>query len=318
LNCKYYTGKEIGKTVVSGTVLPLIECSNPALTYANCEGCQHFEAKKASLSDFIKPVEARHNQPDKIKVGITTSFRTEDTLDITVQSLLKAGFDPSDLHIFYDNLPSRCEYKELGIRQTSTDYQLFGFPNFIRCLSELLVSSGRTYHKYWDDCAYLVVQDDVRFCEYDIKSYLLNEVLYPSPLNRFGMMSLYLSSHYKRINDKAPGTHPWVDCDPAEWINYQAQWYWGAPAMLFSRQSALKLLRSSNVASGFGWYFADGIDDGNIGLRQIDYVVGKFCKENRLEVWQLSRSLCDHIGVYSSMWCTQGASGDRSAYNTIR
>jgi hypothetical protein len=186
----------------------------------------------------------------------------------------------------------------------------------------MLLSSGRTYHKMWDDYAYLVIQDDVELSPYDIKSYLLNDVLFPSPLQNFGMLSLYCSHHYKRRERN----HEWVNLDPAEWILYnhlkpnsgRVKWCWSGQAMLFSRESALKFIRNATNKSGFGWYYSHDFDDGKAGLRKIDHVIGSFCNDFNLDIWQLSRSLCDHIGQNSAMWNGQGLGGDRSAWNTIK
>jgi len=213
-------------------------------------------------------------------VGVTTAGRQEPTLDRMLSSLTQAGWERPRLFADADALIS-SEWTHLPV--TRRDLQVGAFPNWYLGLTELVMRQPQAD-------AYLLCQDDVIFCR-GVRAYL-EQTLWPA--ERVGVVSLFCPSLYAR--GKLPGFH----VEDRGWDT------WGAQAYLFSPFSAESLLTSPIPIQHRRCGPAGG-------ARNIDSVVGHWCREARLPYFVHSPSLVQHIGVTSTLYLGAGIWGNRAA-----
>ena len=127
--------------------------------------------------------------------------------------------------------------------------------------------------------AYLMCQDDVLFSE-GLRNYL-DESPWPTP--DAGVISVYCPSHY--ATDQNPGFH----------VENRGWQSWGALAYILPAASARALLCDLRVVE----HRLQGPAD---GLRNIDSVVGRWCKNSRRTYVVHVPSLAQHIGETSTIW----------------
>jgi hypothetical protein len=213
-------------------------------------------------------------------VGVTTSPRGRPTLDWTLDSLARAGWD--DPRVFED-LPTTIAPRHAG-RPLSTRIPALGaWPNFYLGLAELVV-------RHPEADAYFMVQDDVLFYDrQDLREYL-ERILWPSAPP--GPISLYCPSFYSR-----PGS---------SWHRFEGSWAGGALAFIFPREQARQFVADPRVLA-HRWS-----EDGR-GLVAIDAVVGAWAHCSEIPVYFPCPSLAQHIGDVSTLWSVHSSNSVRLA-----
>lgn len=205
----------------------------------------------------------------KWAVGVTTAPRGLSTLSDCLDSLIAAGWDAPRLFIDGDvEIEERFSQLDMTLR----DPAVGAWPNYYLSLVELMMRNP-------DADAYLLVQDDTLF--YDdpgLQSYL-ERMLWPG--RRPGIVSLFCSRAYTRPR--------------AGWYRFHGAWVWCALAFIFSRSAAQKFVGNPNVVR-HRWTRR------NQGLANIDLVIGRFAKRNRIPLYYPTPSLVQHIGHVSSLW----------------
>ncbi|QDT44045.1 hypothetical protein Pan241w_41500 [Gimesia alba] len=213
-------------------------------------------------------------------VGITTAPRTEPTLNQTIDSLRKAGWD--QLQIYAEpgvEIPADSQ-NLLIVPRTE---RLGAFPNWYLALTEMLLRDPKAE-------AYLLCQDDVLIAE-NTRAYLERRLW---PAAEIGVVSIYCPSHYQQ--NSTP-----------DFIREDRGWRsWGALAYIFSNPSARLLLSDVTVLNHRGFGPAEG-------LKQIDAVVGLWCERQQLPYFVHSPSLVQHIGETSTIYPTASVAGHRKA-----
>lgn len=213
-------------------------------------------------------------------VGVTTAPRRETTLAQTLSSLREAGWDRP--HLFAEpgvEVPREFECLPMTVRPAVRG----AFSNWYLALSEMYFSQPNAD-------AYLLSQDDVLFSK-ELRPYLERR-LWPAP--EVGVVSVYCPSHY--AVGRLPGfyieDHGWSTC--------------GALAYLFSNPSVRRFLGHSLPVDHRHHGPAQG-------SRNIDSLVGGWCREVGLPYYVHAPSLAEHIGMASTLW--DGPSSDKRLAN---
>ncbi len=208
-------------------------------------------------------------------VGVTSAPRPRPTLARCLESLTEAGWGRPRL---FAEPGSEISAEFGSLPATHRDETLGAFPNWFLGLAELVMRRPRVE-------AYLMCQDDVIFAA-SLRDYLERN-LWPAP--RVGVVSVYSPSHYAQ--GKPPGFH----VEDRGWDS------WGALAYIFPNPSARALLSDPMVIDHRHHGPADG-------LRNIDSVVGLWCRRSGLPYFVHAPSLAQHIGETSTIY--PGASLD--------
>jgi hypothetical protein len=170
---------------------------------------------------------------------------------------------------------------------TRRDEVLGAFPNWYLALTELVMRSPNSE-------AYFLVQDDVLFAR-RVRPMLEYE-LWPSL--RAGVVSLYCPSHY--AVDKPPGFHR----ENRGWKT------WTAQALVFPNPSARAFLAATLP-----------LDHRHHGPRQgsrnIDCIVGAWCRAARRPFYVFRPSLAEHIGETSTLYPHATATGRRRSSSFV-
>lgn len=202
-------------------------------------------------------------------IGVTTAPRKTPTLEHALTSLAAAGWDRPRLFAEPGTeIPS--EFADLPI--TRRDEVLGAFPNWYLGLAELVMRAPRA-------AAYFMCQDDVLFSQ-GLRSYL-EDSLWPGPDT--GVVSIYCPSHYGL--DQPPGFH----AENRGWHS------WGALAYIFPPGAARAILSDKRVLE-------HRLQGPGGGARNIDSVVGRWCRDVGKEYFVHVPSLAQHIGETSTIW----------------
>ena len=212
-------------------------------------------------------------------VGVTTAPRREPNLPEMLQSLKKAGW--GEARIFAE--PGSEVVEEGGFTVTQRRETMGAWPNFMLGLSELVLSNPQAD-------AYFMCQDDALFCG-GLRKYLENELWLD---DKVGVVSPHTPSH--QTHEQEPG---FFEADVG-WSS------WGAMAFVFSNASARALLRHPAVIN----HRNRGMGD---GLRNVDSVVGNWCRMAGLPYYLHAPSLCEHIGLTTTLWKVDSLEGRRSS-----
>lgn len=251
-----------------------------------CAQCGHAEQNDSngSLGDRHADIEDR-DQSSIVRrfewaVGMTTAPRRHSTLAESLHTLESAGWE--SLRLFVEpetELPPEAA----SLPVTHRDETLGAFPSWLLGLSELYLRAPRAD-------AYLMCQDDVLFAE-NIRVYL-EETLWPA--EEVGVVSLYCPAHYG--TNGAPGfyveNHGWNT--------------WGALAYVFPNPAVRALLADEQVIAHRHHGRADG-------MRNIDSVVGSWCRRSGLPYFVHAPSLSQHTGRTSTLYPRSSARGRRRA-----
>ena len=217
-------------------------------------------------------------------VGVTTAPRPEPTLARTLDSLAIAGWERPRLFVEPDSeIPPRFA----DLPRSDRDEPLGAFANWYLALAELVMRSPRAE-------AYFMVQDDVVFAR-GVRPFL-ERALWPAA--NCGAVSIYCPSHY------AVGQPAGFHLEDRGWGT------WAAQALLFSNPSARSLLASCELVN----HRHHGPRDGS---RNIDCVVGLWCRQTGMPFYVYTPSLAQHIGETSTLYARASAAGRRRATTFI-
>ncbi|MGH7134864.1 MAG: hypothetical protein ACREHD_03940 [Pirellulales bacterium] len=217
-------------------------------------------------------------------VGVTTAPRSRPTLERSLDSLAAAGW--SEPRLFAEP-HARVPEKFSGLATTWRDAKLGAFPNWYLGLAEL-------YFREPSAEAYLMCQDDALFAD-GSRAYL-EKCLWPA--EELGVVSIYTPSHASA--GRTPGFHD----ERRGWAT------WGALAYVFPNNS----LRALLAHPLFTHHRRQGPGR---GLRNIDSVVGAWCRAADLPYYIHVPSLVQHIGETSTIWTSAGALGRRRASDFV-
>lgn len=213
-------------------------------------------------------------------LGVTTAPRRVPTLSETLASLARAGWERPRLFVDGDvAIPDAFA----GLPQTVRSPHVGAWPNYYLALAELLMREPGAD-------AYMLVQDDVLFCDHAGLRGYLERVLWPG--RRAGIASLFCSRAYTQPQ---PG-----------WYQFQGVWTWCALAFVFSREAAQRFLADREVVQ-HRW------SRGRNGLADISWRVGRFAALASVPVYFPTPSLVQHIGDVSTLWKGVRATGNRRA-----
>lgn len=218
--------------------------------------------------------ETGHHTVERWALGVVSAPRERATLARTLRSLRAAGWSER-VHVFAeDGVRLWWGFSGLGplslVRRAAP--ALGAWPNFLLALSELVLRDPEAD-------AYLMIQDDVAFAK-GLRSYL-EEQMWPGPFP--GVVSLHTARHLA-----AKSGTGFFEADLG-WST------WGAQAFVFPNASARALLSDAKVA-------AHRLNGPLNGLKNVDSVVGEWCRRTKREFWLHAPSLCEHIGETSTLW----------------
>jgi hypothetical protein len=212
-------------------------------------------------------------------VGVTTSPRKQPTLEICLDSLIRAGWERPWL--FVDG-GTRLDARRNHLPVTYREEKVGAWPNFYLALLELLMRQPEAD-------AYLLVQDDALFYDGENLRAYLETMLWPD--ENVAAVSLYCPEPYTRRQ--------------AGWYQLDETWVWGALALVFSNPAARRFALDHQV---FEHRWAGHRRDA-----LIDVVVGAWARRNGGSVYYPAPSLVQHIGQTSTLWPAGRATGKRRA-----
>ncbi len=213
-------------------------------------------------------------------VGITTAPRRKPNLGEMLQSLFKAGWETPTVFAEPESDLSQVPSSIEVCQRTRT---LGAWPNFLLALTELVLREPHAD-------AYFMCQDDAVFC-LGLRDYLEQELW---PDKRVGVVSLHTPSHQAHENR--------VGFFPKD-VGWGA---WGAMAFIFPNSSARAFLRDPAVIN----HRNRGMGE---GLKNVDSVVGNWCRSTQIPFYLHSPSLCEHIGETTTLWSKDSLEGKRSS-----
>lgn len=232
--------------------------------------------------------------PSLWSVGITTAPRESATLSATLESVARAGFKEAQLFAEPDTpLPDGWINRQrsdhpLRVTVSRRGTTLGAFPNWYVSLTELVLSRPRAK-------GYLLLQDDVELAA-SLVPYL--EQVFPQGPLLQGIYSLYCPAHEERS-----GARGFTVIDPG----WQA---WGALAYLLSPLTARRLLTDRTLLDHRPHGPAEG-------LKNIDSVVGWWCRRAGVPYFVHQPSLVRHLGETSTLWPGATATGQRQARHIL-
>ena len=275
-----YLGRQSGsrkcKTCKGNVQLKVFHCRHPEheeTTLRECARCADYQQRSAS-----DPVEFW-------AIGVTAAPRESSTLDRTLASLRKGGWDET-VHLFSEQ-GTEPELNGNGygslVNIERREPALGAWGNFYLALCEL-------YLRDPDADAYFLLQDDVVFTA-GLRTYL-EETLWMN--DQPAVVFLHTPSHL--APEKGTGFFPAS-------LGWSA---WGAQAMVFSNSAVRRFLSDLDVVE----HRQKGIFDGR---KNVDSVIGDWCSRNGIGMWLHAPSLAEHIGSTSTLWSRADLTGKRSS-----
>jgi hypothetical protein len=238
----------------------------------------------AALSDLLPPARRRgRSRVRRWAVGVVCAPRRQATLGVTLDSLMRAGWN--DPCLFLDGavrIPPRFSHLAGVLREPRAGC----WPNYYLALSEMLM-------RYPDADAYLLAEDDVLFYDAESMREYLEQMLWPG--SRRCIVSLYCSSEN--------AARKWG------WRPITKPWGLGALAFVFPRRVAQELLLDPRICDyRWGHWHEEGG-----GMASTDIVIGKWAWRKKIRIWFPTPSLVQHIGVTSTLRHDLLAAGNRRA-----
>lgn len=259
---------------------PHARASDQFITVEDCRACL---AWRDPLSEpLLHPRLSR--TVETWAVGVTSARRQSPTLERTLDSLSAAGWDCPRLFT-EPGVKLAARFRKLP--RTRRDKTIGAFPNWYLGLAELVMREPRAE-------AYLMVQDDVIFAQ-GVRAFL-EFTLWPS--FKTGAVSIYCPSDYAVAS--TPGFHR----EDRGWRT------WTAQALVFPNPTARALVAAGQLVA----HRYSGPHD---GLRNIDCIVGKWCREARRPFYVIYPSLAEHIGETSTLYPHATVSGRRKSSSFV-
>lgn len=281
------------EAVASGAELSIYHrpCTHPQhhwATTSECQFCPDYrnrqQAPRTPLLERL-PLTRQGRPVRDWMVGVTTSPRSEPTLDLTLDSIRRAGW--STPWLFLDgSVPIAARHAHLPV--TFRENRTGAWPNYFLALAELIMRNP-------DADAYLLFQDDVELAAGENVRAYLEQILWPA--NDVGVVSLFTSSAYDRPH--------------AGWYRLEDRWIWGALTMIFSNKAAWSFLSDPEVVAHRRSLEFNG-------MRQIDVTIGRWAKRQGYAIMHPVPSLVQHIGDKSTLWEEGLASGNRKANSVLQ
>lgn len=237
-----------------------------------------------SLWDLLPPPTPRGRPRVKAwAVGVVTSPRRQATLDITLDSLMRAGWTAP--YLFLDGTV-RVQERFAQLPGVLREPRIGCWPNYYLALAELLMRQP-------DADAYLLAEDDARFYDAEVLREYLEQMLWPA--RRPCIVSLYCSS---AISARGFG-----------WQPLPVRWDWGSLAFIFPPRVAQDFLLDRSVCDHrWGRWQEEGG-----GLAGTDIVIGAWAMRKRIPIWYAVPSLVQHVGATSTLGLELQATGARRA-----
>jgi hypothetical protein len=214
-------------------------------------------------------------------VGIRSAPRNIPTLDWTLDSLVRAGWE--SLRIFED-LSTTVAARHAKCPISTRDPKIGAFSNFLLGLCELVLQ-----HPGAD--AYMMMEDDVILYDRQNLREYLEQILWPS--DPPGLISLYCPSSYSR---PAPG-----------WYCREEGWLAGSQVFIFPKETARAFVSDPEI-------WAHRWNDRAQGLHGVDRAIGTWAIRNGIPVYFPCPSLAQHIGDTSSIWQSYRLKDDHRAH----
>jgi hypothetical protein len=243
------------------------------------QGCE-----PRSLRDILPPARPRGRHRVKSwAVGIVSSPRRRPTLDVVVDSIIRAGWDHP--YLFLDGAV-RVKERLAHLPGVLREPRIGCWPNYYMALAELLM-------RHPDVDAYLLAEDDALFCDSgEVRGYL-EQMLWPAP--RPCIVSLYCPSAYSARK--------------FGWQPRLSAWTWGALAFIFPRRVAREFLLDSLVCNHrWGKW-----QEEHQGLANTDIVIGEWATQREIPIWYPTPSLVQHIGTTSTLDLNLQVNSERRA-----
>jgi hypothetical protein len=232
------------------------------------------------LAELLPPPPRRGPAVRSWAVGVRSAPRNVPTLDWTLDSLARAGWESPRI---FEDLPTPIAARHARCPVSRREPAVGAFLNFYLGLAELVL-------RHPEADAYLMVEDDVIFYDrQDLREHL-EGVLWPS--DPPGLISLYCSSVYSRPD---PG-----------WYQKEGRWRWGSQVFIFPRELARAFVADPLILS-HRWSHPIH------GLYGVDVLIGAWAELNGIPVHYPCPSLAQHIGDTSTLWESLRLQGDRLA-----
>ena len=267
-------------------VHPRVHLMDRLVTPAICGTCEVVapsESDQPTNATDQQSVEAPSRpqaQEFRWAVGMTTAPRRDPTIEASLTSMAEAGWPTPRLFVEPEtDLPAVA----LTLPLTSRDDRLGAFPNWFLALSEL-------YQRNPHADGFLICQDDVLLSR-GTRNYL-ERSLWPAP--EVGVVSVYCPAHH-------------AESERDGFQQVDAGWdTWGALAYVFPNPSVRALLADIQVIN----HRHHGPGQGD---RNIDSVVGNWCRRTGRPYFVHWPSLAEHIGGTSTIWRHASIGGKRRA-----
>jgi hypothetical protein len=266
---------------------PIHVCQHPEheqTAASQCRMCRDW-TRQPQVSRFLSleellPLPKRRSGPPvkRWAVGVTTSPRRRSTLELCLDSIVRAGWDTPLL--FLDGtvrLPDRYCHLPVTWREAS----IGAWPSWYMALAELLLQQPEAD-------AYVLLQDDVVLYDRESLRVYLERVLWPG--DRPGLVSLF----YTGV-DSTPG---WFQADDA--------WHWGAQGFVLPSGTARSLLTDAELSHS--WLAAS-----SHAHTPIPEVLCGWVNRAGIDVSYANPSLSQHIGNTSTIWMDAGLAAGRRA-----
>ncbi len=259
------TGERQCKTCSGRVMQKEFACHHPLHTLATVMECR-------TCADY-EPGRGRH-MVEKWAIGMTTAPRKRQELNATLSSLRRAGWRDR-VYLFAETGSRTFMARHLQGPVTLIQRQgpaLGAWSNFLLALAELCQREPLAD-------AYLMLQDDVDLCQ-SLRGYL-EEKLWPGA--QPGVVSLHTPAHLAPRHG--------IGFFKAD-LGWNA---WGAQALVFSNHAARALLADIKVMD----HRLKGPLGGN---KNVDSVVGEWCRRTKHGFWLHAPSLAEHTGQHSTLW----------------
>lgn len=218
-------------------------------------------------------------------VVVTTSPRTEPTIEKTLTSLRNAGWEPT---VFAE--PE--SYKPEHFKYVNNSVRLGAWHNWLQSVRWALENTTSNH--------ILSVQDDSLF--HPDSRFVVEQLMYPT--NKTGFISLYTASHY--TTDRGGKNRP-VGVN-----KIMTSSFWGACALVFPREALQQILNHPIVEGWTGIAPSSLSDKGKRELlerkkkepyliQNVDTAIGKIVNSLHLEMYVVDPSPVKHIAKFSSI-----------------
>ncbi len=264
---------------------PTYVCHHPRhdlTTVAQCGRCYDWSVEPTRLSRLklreIVPSRPTNDAVQYWAVGVTTSPRTQPTLQTCVDALQRSGW--GEIHLFLDG-SVRVPRHLARLPTTWREQRVGACPAWYLSLAELVA-----IHPEAD--AFAIFQDDAYVHDRESLREYLEETLWKEQGR--SLVSLY-----------NPGVF-----ETCGWHRMPTDWDWGSLAVIFPADVARLFLSDPAV-------MRRSLPQRNGQHRPIPELIREWTHRRGIDVWCPYPSLVQHIGSTSSIWKRPGMGRNRTA-----